>query len=351
MSADNAPVQDESQKKNSPVIIAIVAALAVVIIILLVLLVIRPAANDSASPSASATPAATADPGDATPGSTPSATPPSKPAPSVKPEPPNGDLTSSSGLGGLEPTLAACGTTELPKLTASGILNLSDGQRFACIEISTPSLTRVGLESWHSGTEASPDLVFALSTWLPDGTLKHVVTVDDTFGSDPEVNMALLGGTYLIEVDAFGQPSGDYQLYANVDKSMIRTGAASPQASGYSIEVCSDDAVLFVADPGSIHVGASITNPYICINVDALSWLTIFAESDGGAEDLTMEVLGFDQNGDAERYYFNDDALGQAGSGDPLIEGAFPPGDYIIFIDEFLLGTPENFTVTVLVAD
>lgn len=233
------------------------------------------------------------------------------------------------------PTPADCGDT-IP-LLANGVSVMVDStQPYACLEQPQQSFVKVGADS-SADPQASADLRLAVLTTDGSGTV--LATTDDTFGTDPEVNTALDAGTYVVELAAWDSAAFTaVQVYYDNSGTFIRQGEPSTSHADLSPSVCE-------AVP-TIEVGATMTadedEPYICVTVGSAARLTIEAATLDG-QDLTLEVLGFDDSGSPYRIAWTDSnpyATGLADF-DPLLDQIVPDGTWVIAVAD-VAGIPGH---------
>jgi hypothetical protein len=242
------------------------------------------------------------------------------------------------------PTLDECANLSGPTIQQSGAALRAAGEPFTCLSLTTGAFTKIGA---RANDPAATDLTLAVYFFDGAGVAQFVRSVDDTFATDPELNLDLAAGNYLIEVSAYDAgPMGAYSVYVDTTGTFIRTG---PVSSGLATLRPSDCASL-----PAVTMGAPLTTdvagePLACVTLDSPRRIVVMAETLAG-QDLTLEIVGFDSTGSPVRYVWADeDVFGEdPNSQDPRVDLVLPAGTYVLAINEYWgAEVAHDFVVTV----
>jgi len=241
------------------------------------------------------------------------------------------------------PSLDDCASLSAPAIEGSGTGERVAGEPFTCVNLDAPAFAKIGAEA---DPNAPTDLMLALYAYDDSGSPQFVRSVDDTFATDPEINIALEAGSYLIEATAHdGGIVGPYSVYVDTAGTYYRTGEVS---SGLATLTPSSCATLPQVNVGSQRAFGSGT-PMGCLTLDAPTIVVIKAAT-SASQDLTLEVVGFDSIGAPRRYVWADeDVFGEDfDSQDPRVELRLPAGSYVVAVGEYWgQDAPHDFTLTV----
>jgi hypothetical protein len=229
------------------------------------------------------------------------------------------------------PTLDQCPTLGGATIDQSGTQARAMGEPYTCLAITAAAFTKIGAVAVDP---IANDLTLAVYRFDSAGVAQFIRSVDDTFGNDPELNLDLASGTYLIEASSYsGGQVGAYSVYVDTTGTYFRT---SPVSSGLATLRPSSCATLPAVTIGTpLTVGAA-GQPLACLTLDAQERLVIMAATHAG-QDLTLEIVGFDSAGMPVRYdWADDDVFGEdPNSQDPRVDLALPAGTYVLGVNEF----------------
>ncbi len=241
------------------------------------------------------------------------------------------------------PTLDDCASLSAPTIEDSGTGDRAAGEPFTCLTLDSPAFTKIGAEA---DANAPTDLALAVYAFDDTGTPQFVRSNDDTFGTDPEVNVDLAAGHYLIQVSAHDDGAlGPYSVYVDTTGTFTRTSDVS---SGLATLTPSSCAALPKVVIGTALPFGSGT-PQGCLTLEKPTRVVIMAATTV-AQDLTLEVVGFDSIGAPRRYVWADeDVFGEDySSQDPRVDLVLPAGSYVIAVDDYWGEAPaHDFVLTV----
>jgi hypothetical protein len=235
------------------------------------------------------------------------------------------------------PTLDECANLSGPTIQQSGAALRAAGEPFTCLSLTTGAFTKIGA---RANDPAATDLTLAVYFFDGAGVAQFVRSVDDTFATDPELNIDLAAGNYLIEVGAYDAgPMGAYSVYVDTTGTFFMTGAVSSGLATLHPSDCASLPAVTVGEPLSIGqpLGTGVAGqPVGCLTLDSPRRLVIMAET-LAAQDLTLEIVGFDSTGSPVRYVWADeDVFGDdPNSQDPRTDLALPAGTYVIAVNEY----------------
>lgn len=267
----------------------------------------------------------------------------SAPAPA---DPPGGDDL---------PALAACGA-DVPWLATGSpvaVPNTSDAvagepgdvaAHFACVDVAEPVFAKIGIESPDPYGAQSPDLTLAVYRLSAD-SVELVRVGDDSFGSDPEVSVALEAGTYLVEGAAWhGVEAGAFEFYYDDQASLFREGEVAAMHADLTADMC--------ASNPSVSVGEAITvegdRTYTCLEVTEAGRLTLQAATLTD-QDLALEVIGFNEGGPFRLAWSDSNPYSQALIDfDPLLDQYIPAGEWVLAVTTYFGDPAADYDLQVL---
>lgn len=245
------------------------------------------------------------------------------------------------------PGLEDCGNVETPFLGfEADVARLeSDGAIVhACLALDDAAFVKLGAET-ADGTVS--DLNLALHEFGPDGRPEFIVSVNDTFGRDPEMSLDLEAGTYLLEIaEVTGGAVGPYSLYAATDPEFHRVGEVSAEREGLSPDDCSSGDIAAIGIGGSqIFTSA---DPVACVEVDSTQRLVLKAVSFAD-QDLILEVIGFADDGTPFLLAWVDDDLWATDFDDldPVLDVNVPAGLYVLAVADYNGQIPHDLMIAV----
>jgi hypothetical protein len=261
-----------------------------------------------------------------------------------------GPVTIRSSVVPLEGPLAAtipsasdCEELSGATMMGSGTATRADGEPFTCLTVGSPSFAKIGA---IADDPATMDLTIAVYRFDESGTPEFVRSVDDTFWTDPELNLDLGEGAYVVEVASrAGGEVGAYSLYVDTTETYFRTGAVSSALATLRPGSCATLSALIVGTPLPFDAQES---PLACLTLGASERLVIMAAT-AASQDLTLEIAGFDASGAPVRYVWaDDDVFGEdIDSQDPRIDLVLPAGSYVLAVAEYWgEETPHDFVLT-----
>jgi hypothetical protein len=234
------------------------------------------------------------------------------------------------GLSAL-PTLDECANLSGPTIQQSGAALRAAGEPFTCLSLTTGAFTKIGA---RANDPATTDLTLAVYAFDGAGVAQFVRSVDDTFATDPELNLDLAAGNYLIEVGAYEVGKmGAYSIYVDTTETFFRTGAVSSGLATLRPSACASLPAVTVGEPLAI---GGTAQPLACLTLDAPRRLVIMAATQA-SQDLTLEIVGFDAKGSPVRYVWADeDVFGEdVSSQDPRTDLVLPAGTYVLAVNEY----------------
>ena len=241
------------------------------------------------------------------------------------------------------PTADQCGSLGGPTIVDGGTGAKAAGEAFTCLTLSADGFAKIGIAADDPGD----DLTLAVYRFDAAGEPQFVRSVDDTFGYDPELNLDLTAGDYLIEAaDYEGNEVGSYSLYVNTDGTYFRTGPVSSGLATLHPGDCGSLPAVTVGTP--LPFGATAA-PRACLSLASAQRLVIRA-STNAAQDLTLEIVGFEPGGKPVRYVWADeDVFGEDfDSQDPRVDLTLPAGTYVLAVAEYWgAEAPHDFTLSV----
>ena len=241
------------------------------------------------------------------------------------------------------PSASDCQELSGATMVESGTVTRAEGEPFTCLTVGSASFAKIGAIANEPSTM---DLTLAVYRFDESGTPQFVRSVDDTFWTDPEVNLDLDAGAYVVEVASrAGGEVGAYSLYVDTTETYFRTGAVSSALATLRPGSCASLSPLVVGTPLPFDAPES---PLACLTLDAAERLVITAAT-GATQDLTLEVAGFDASGAPVRYVWaDDDVFGEdLDSQDPRIDLVLPAGSYVIAVAEYWgEESPHDFVLT-----
>jgi hypothetical protein len=247
------------------------------------------------------------------------------------------------GLSAL-PTLDECANLSGPTIQQSGAALRALGEPFTCLSLTTGAFTKIGA---RANDPASTDLTLAVYAFDGAGVAQFVRSVDDTFATDPELNLDLAAGNYLIEVGAYEVGKmGAYSVYVDTTGTFFRTSAVSSGLATLRPSDCASLPAVAVGQPLTI---GGTAQPLACLTLESSRRLVIMAATQAG-QDLTIEIVGFDSTGSPVRYVWADeDVFGEdPNSQDPRTDLVLPAGTYVLAVDEYWGDeVPHDFVLTV----
>ncbi|WP_062076530.1 hypothetical protein [Demequina globuliformis] len=224
------------------------------------------------------------------------------------------------------PDASACGAT-VPIAAADSPAQVTSDAPYACIEATEDGFWRVGVTS---DADSTADL--RMVVYGSDEDHGVVASVDDTFGSDPDISHDLAAGTYIVSVSAWDEaPFVGAEVYADNTGTLVRTGEPSAAQALLDPSVCETAPAMGVGD------ALTVEDQYACLTVDEAERLTIQAAT-LGTQDLVVEVLGFGAEGEPFRAAWadgNPDAT-SLGDTDPLLDQVIEAGTWVIAVTDFL---------------
>ena len=240
------------------------------------------------------------------------------------------------------PTLGECESLSNPIIEQSGAALLASGDRFTCLHLATPAFTKIDV---RANDPSSADLTLAVYAFDASGAAQFVRSVDDTFGTDPELNLDLGMGTFLIEVGAYEvAKAGAYSVYVDTTGTYFRTDAVSSGLATLLPSSCASLPSVALGVPLAISDG----QPMACLTVDSPRRLVIMAATHAD-QDLTLEIVGFDSAGSPVSYVWADEDVFGAdpNSQDPRVDLVLPAGTYVLAVDEYWgAETAHDFVLT-----
>jgi hypothetical protein len=241
------------------------------------------------------------------------------------------------------PSAADCEGLSGATMMGSGTATRAEGEPFTCLALGSASFAKIGA---MADEQLTMDLTLAIYRFDDSGTPQFVRSIDDTFWTDPELNLDLDEGTYLVEVTSrAGGEVGAYSLYVDTTGTYFRTGAVSSALATLRPGACASLPPLIVGTPLQFDAPES---PLACLTLDTAQRLVIMAATEA-SQDLTLEIAGFDDSGAPVRYVWaDDDVFGEnLDSQDPRSELVLPAGDYVVAIAEYWgEETPHDFALT-----
>jgi hypothetical protein len=229
------------------------------------------------------------------------------------------------------PTLDECAGLSGPTIQQSGAALRAAGEPFTCLSLTSGAFTKIGAVA---DDPATADLTLAVYAFDQAGVAQFIRSVDDTFATDPELNLDLAAGNYLIEVGAYEVGKmGAYSVYVDTTGTFFRTGAVSSGLATLRPSACTSLPAVTVGEP--LTIGAT-GEPLACLTLDSSRRLVIMAATLAG-QDLTLEIVGFDSTGSPVRYVWADeDVFGEdLNSQDPRVDLALPAGTYVLAVNEY----------------
>lgn len=246
------------------------------------------------------------------------------------------------------PSIDDCPALSAATIEDSGTGTRAEGEPFTCLTIGTASFTKIGAIADNPSTM---DLMLAVYAFDESGDPQFLRSIDDTFQTDPELNLDLPAGTYLIEVTSrAGGDVGAHSIYVDTTRTDFHTGAVSSGLATLRIGACASLPSLIVDTPLVVdETGGSLA----CLTLDAPQRLIIMAAAQG-YQDLTIEIVGFVASGAPVRYVWADeDVFGENyDSQDPRVDLVLPAGTYVIAVAEYWgEEEPHDFILTALAGD
>ncbi len=246
------------------------------------------------------------------------------------------------------PTADECARLSGTTIEGSGTGTRTEGEPFTCLRLDAPSFTKIGA---IADDPTTMDLTLAVYAFDESGVPQFVRSVDDTFRTDPELNVDLAPGLYLIEVTSrSGGDVGAHSVYVDTTGTYFRTGAVSSGLATLRPGACASLPAVTVGAPLSFDATAS---PLACLTLDAPQRLIIMAATQV-SQDLTIEIAGFDASGAPVRYVWADeDVFGENfDSQDPRVDLVLPAGTYVFAVAEYWgEETAHDFVLTTMAAD
>lgn len=246
----------------------------------------------------------------------------------------------------LLPTLDECANLGGPTIQQSGDAARAAGEPFTCLSLAAGAFTKIGAVA---NDPASTDLTLAVYFFDGAGVAQFVRSVDDTFATDPELNLDLAAGNYLIEVAAYEVGKmGAYSVYVDTAGDFTRTGDVSSGLATLSPAACSSLPAIAVGTPLEIAQTGAGSEPMACLTLDSPRRLVVMASTQA-VQDLTLEIVGFDASGSPVRFVWADeDVFGEdPGSQDPRTDLVLPAGTYVLAVNEYWgAEVPHDFVLT-----
>jgi hypothetical protein len=244
------------------------------------------------------------------------------------------------------PGIDDCGGAETPLLEfATRVAWLSsDGDVVnACLTLDEAAFVKFRADARTGGA----DLNLVVYEFGDDGRPVYVRSVNDTFGTDPEMSLDLEAGTYLVGIEEWqGEAVGGFALYASTDPEYHREGEVSEARAYLTPDDCAS------GDIPTVEVGDSLmytaNDPVACLEVDNTQRLVLKAVSFSG-QDLILEVIGFMADGTPYRFSWVDDDLWATDFDDldPVLDTYVPAGTYVLSVTEYSGQTPEYLMIAV----
>jgi hypothetical protein len=239
------------------------------------------------------------------------------------------------------PPVGTCGNADVPLLVDSGEVYLDGDTAHACVQLVHPGFIKFGASTTPGNTANLRLAIFSVDA---EGAPTFIGSVDDTFGTDPELSHSLSAGLYMVEVDTWnGAPVGSLTLYVSTTPTYFRQGQVAAQFSGARAEECTNgtlDSLVY----GTTYTVPSGDDPRVCLSLSNTSLVEVSAVSPIG-EDLTLEIIGFRSNGTPVRYGWVDyDFESSVGEDVAQVRLALPPGTYILAAAQFN-GLPPSGSV------
>jgi hypothetical protein len=246
------------------------------------------------------------------------------------------------------PSASDCPGLSSATLVDSGTATKAEGEPFTCLTLTSASFTKIGAIADEAFLVDLTLAVYRFDEW---GSPQFVRSIDDTFWTDPELNLGLDKGTYLIEVlSPTGGEVGAYSLYVDTTETYFRTGAVSSALATLRPASCASLPELIIGAPLAFDAPES---PLACLSLDTRQRLVITAATVAD-QDLTLEIAGFDASGSPVRYVWaDDDVFGEnLLSQDPRVELVLPAGTYVFAIAEYWGDAePHDFILSADVGD
>ena len=243
------------------------------------------------------------------------------------------------------PGRAQCGTPDVPLITNDGSATPGTSAPAACVEITADAWVKMGLISTGSSS-AGPDLVLSLHRFDETGRPRFVRSFDDAFGSDPEASANLTTGVYLLQAEEWrGGAVGEVEIYADSDQSYVRTGLVSEGGLLVTAENCLHPDLRPLALGGVIGFEDDALG-YTCITVTEGTVIDLDVLS-LAQQDLTLEIIGFDENDTPRRFGWADEFIfvEDFDDVDPRIQTFLPAGTYFLHVYEFNGDPVGDYTI------
>ncbi len=247
------------------------------------------------------------------------------------------------------PFLAECGTASVPILDNAPMLPLPNAPRYSCVVVASGGFAKFGAIA-DDGNSANLNL--AVHSFDDSGRPQFIRSVDDTFGTDPEMSLDLEAGTYLLELtEATGAPLGDFSVYidtmdVNTTEMYFRRGNVSLPLESLAATDCADGRLPALALDGSLSLRGG--KALACVTLEQQTRVVAKAISTSG-QDLTLEVVGFDEGGVPVRYGWVDDDLWATDfeNYDPRLDILLPSGTYVLAVAVFSGGVVGDAVITI----
>ena len=189
------------------------------------------------------------------------------------------------------PSAADCEGLSGATMLGSGTATRAEGEPFTCLALGSAAFAKIGA---MADDELTMDLALAVYRVRRLRVPQFVRSVDDTFWTDPELNLDLDEGTYLIEVTSrAGGEVGSYSLYVDTTRTYFRTGVVSSSLATLRPGACGSLPPLIVGTPLPFDAPEGAL---ACLTLDTSQRLVLMAATAAG-QDLTLEVAGFDAGG------------------------------------------------------
>ena len=261
--------------------------------------------------------------------------------------PPSGQDESAPGTeilpGGEDlPALDACGA-QVPWLATGEPVSVSQRadalaedaatgtESFACVDVSEAVFAKIGIESADPYAQDAADFTLAVYRLSADGAELFRIG-DDAFGADPEVSLDLEPGVYLVEGATWhGAPAGEFEFYYDDQATLFREGEVSPMHADLDSGFCDDESPMQVGDSMTVEGERA----YTCLEVAEGGRLTIQAATLTD-QDLTLEVIGFNDAGPYRLAWTDDNPHSQALIDfDPLLDQYVPAGVWVVAVTSY----------------
>lgn len=245
------------------------------------------------------------------------------------------------------PALSECGSASVPLLDTASSHMFAHASRYSCVVIGSDGFVKFGAIT----DEGNPaDLSLAVHSFNESGRPQFINSVDNAFGTDPEMSLDLAAGTYLIEVgESTGASLGGFSMYVDAAQTYFRRGSVSTYLASLTPSDCTDGTLpaLTLGSSQSLSEAKALG----CVTLDTPARIVVDAASTAN-QDLTLEVVGFDEDGAPVRYGWADDYLWAASPDqvDPRLDIVLPAGVYVIAVSPLGGGAGEGLTLTIALA-